>query len=145
MQLCPELMRRLLAQVRAAASTSASASTRYASLPPSSRTLFLTRLPAFAATALPAATLPVRVTAAICGSSRIPATRSLPTSKVAKSPFGSPASRSTLSMASAQPGTLPACLSTTAFPAISAGAAARKTCQNGKFHGITASTTPSGW
>ena len=27
---------------------------------------------------------------------------------------------------------------------MSAGAANLKTCQNGKFHGITASTTPSG-
>jgi len=27
---------------------------------------------------------------------------------------------------------------------ISPGAANRKTCQNGKFHGITARTTPSG-
>ena len=30
-------------------------------------------------------------------------------------------------------------------PAISAGAANRTTCQSGKFHGITASTGPSGW
>jgi hypothetical protein len=30
------------------------------------------------------------------------------------------------------------------FPAASAGAAKRTTCQNGKFHGITASTTPNG-
>ena len=30
------------------------------------------------------------------------------------------------------------------LPAISAGAANRTTCQSGKFHGMTASTTPSG-
>ena len=47
-------------------------------------------------------------------------------------------------MASAQPSTFEACLRTPPLPAISAGAAKRKTCQNGKFHGITASTTPSG-
>ncbi len=58
---------------------------------------------------------------------------------------GKPASRKTSSMASAQPVTLLACLSTPTLPAISAGAAKRNTCQNGKFHGITASTTPSGW
>ena len=57
---------------------------------------------------------------------------------------GKPASRSTSSIASAQPGTLLACFSTAPLPAISAGAAKRNTCQNGKFHGITASTTPSG-
>ena len=28
---------------------------------------------------------------------------------------------------------------------MSAGAANRMTCQSGKFHGMTASTTPSGW
>ena len=48
------------------------------------------------------------------------------------------------SIASAQPGTFDACFSTPALPAISAGAANRKTCQNGKFHGMMASTTPSG-
>ena len=48
------------------------------------------------------------------------------------------------SIASAHPGTFEACFSTPALPAISAGAAKRKTCQNGKFHGMTASTTPSG-
>ena len=58
---------------------------------------------------------------------------------------GKPARRKTSSIASAQPGTLEACFSTAALPAISPGAAKRKTCQNGKFHGITASTTPSGW
>ncbi len=47
-------------------------------------------------------------------------------------------------IASAVAGTFEACLSATALPAASAGAAARKTCQYGKFHGITASTTPSG-
>ncbi len=48
-------------------------------------------------------------------------------------------------MANAQPGTFEACLSSPALPAISAGAANRNTCQKGKFHGITASTTPMGW
>ncbi len=43
-----------------------------------------------------------------------------------------------------RPGTFEACLSTAALPATSAGAAKRKTCQNGKFQGITASTTPIG-
>jgi hypothetical protein len=47
-------------------------------------------------------------------------------------------------MANAQPGTFEACLSTAALPAINPGAANRNTCQNGKFQGITASTTPIG-
>ena len=36
-------------------------------------------------------------------------------------------------------------MSSPTLPATSAGAAKRMTCQNGKFHGMTASTTPSGW
>ena len=41
-------------------------------------------------------------------------------------------------------GTLLACLSSPTLPAINAGAAKRIACQSGKFHGITASTGPSG-
>lgn len=48
-------------------------------------------------------------------------------------------------MARAQPGTFEESFITAALPAISPGAAKRKTCQNGNFHGITAYTTPSGW
>ncbi len=47
-------------------------------------------------------------------------------------------------MASAQPGTLLACFSTAVLPAIRVGAAKRKTCQNGKFQGMTARIVPSG-
>ena len=47
-------------------------------------------------------------------------------------------------MARAQPETLEACLSRPTLPAMSAGAAKRKTCQRGKFHGMTARTGPSG-
>ena len=49
-----------------------------------------------------------------------------------------------LSIAIAVPGTFAACLSTAPLPAISAGAAKRKTCQKGKFQGMMASTTPNG-
>ena len=48
-------------------------------------------------------------------------------------------------MARAHCGTLEACLSRPTFPAISAGAAKRNTCQKGKFHGMIASTGPIGW
>jgi len=66
---------------------------------------------------------------------------------VRKTPSGRPASRMSDSRARAQPGTFEACLSSTVLPAASAGAAARITCQNGKFHGMMASTVPSasGW
>ena len=74
-----------------------------------------------------------------------PATAEGPTRTVEKRPRGKPASRKTSSIASALRGTLEACLRIPALPAISAGAAKRNTCQKGKFHGITASTGPSGW
>jgi len=66
------------------------------------------------------------------------------TKRVRKRSRGNPASRKTSSMASAQPPTLGACFRSPAFPAMRPGAANRKTCQKGKFHGMIASTTPRG-
>ena len=71
--------------------------------------------------------------------------RALPISNVRERSFGKPASRNTCSMASAQPGTFEESFITVPLPAIMPGDANRKTYKNGKFHGITASTTPSGW
>ncbi len=66
--------------------------------------------------------------------------------RVEKTPLGASASSKTCSIASAHWGTLAlaACLRSATLPAMSAGAAKRKTCQKGKFQGITASTAPSG-
>jgi hypothetical protein len=111
--------------------------------PPSSRTHFFSAPPAAAATLRPAPTLPVSVTRGDAGP------RSAPRSPLGPATVRTGLSESrprgnTDSIASAQPGTLLACLRTPPLPAIRAGAAKRKTCQNGKFHGMTASTTPSG-
>ena len=100
--------------------------------------------PAAAATSRPAPSLPVRVTAATRGSSTSRPTRSAPTSSAWKTPSGKPAIRKTSSIAWAHRGTLEACWRRATFPAITAGAAKRNTCQKGKFQGITASTGPSG-
>ncbi len=48
-----------------------------------------------------------------------------------KTPFGNPASLKTSSMASAHCGTFEACFNSAVLPAVSAGAAKRKTCQKG--------------
>jgi hypothetical protein len=48
------------------------------------------------------------------------------------------------SMARAHCGTFEACFSRITFPAMSAGAACLKTCQNGKFHGMMARMGPRG-
>ena len=89
--------------------------------------------------------LPVRVTAFTWGDSITPATRLEPMSSARNKGGGKPACRTISSMASAQPVTLAECFSTPPLPAMRAGATKRNTCQNGKFHGITASTAPSGW
>ena len=112
--------------------------------PPSSSTVFFTACPASSAIREPVAVLPVSVTArtrssAMTGSTAAPGTRS-----TRRRSFGKPASRTASSIASAHWGTLEACLRRAAFPAMNAGARNRTTCQNGKFHGITARITPSG-
>ncbi len=101
--------------------------------------------PASLATCRPAGSLPVSVAARTRGSSMTAWTWPDEMSSVWKAPSGNPARRMMSSIASAHRGTLEACLSRPTFPAIKAGAANRKTCQNGKFHGMIASTGPMGW
>ena len=71
-------------------------------------------------------------------------TSSIDAKRFVKMPSGNPARRKTCSRKSAAPGTFEACFSTPTLPAISEGAANRTTCQSGKFHGMIASTGPSG-
>jgi hypothetical protein len=140
----PLLIIRAFTAILIASSRSALGITTNGSLPPSSSTVFLIRAPACAATCVPAPSLPVSVTATTRGSSMTRSTSLLPISSVWKTPSGNPARRKTSSIASAHCGTLDACLSRPTLPAIKPGAANRNTCQNGKFHGITASTGPIG-
>jgi hypothetical protein len=149
---CPQFQKRASTAFSTADSTSASSRTTKGSDPPSSSTDFLIDRAATAATDAPARSLPVSVTAATSGCSMTravtSATSDSSTSSVVNSAAGAPtaaaASRKTSCAASAQPVTEGACLSSAVLPAASAGAANRTTCQNGKFHGITASTTPTG-
>ena len=128
----------------AAASTSAEGMMMKGSLPPNSITVFLIEAPAAAPTLDPAASLPVNVTAAMRSSSTKGFTIFEGINKVWKAPGGKPASNKISSMLSAERGTLEACLRSPTLPAMSAGAAKRKTCQNGKFHGMIARTGPIG-
>ena len=128
-----------------ARSRSADGRTMNGSLPPSSRTTFLPTAPAWAATARPAPTLPVSVTAATRRSAMTAGTWSVPINSVWRTPSGAPARRIRSSRRSAVRGTLGACLRRPTLPAITAGARNRATCHRGKFHGMMASTTPSGW
>ena len=144
MQDCPLLTTRAWTAIFTARSISALGITMKGSLPPSSSTVFLICRPACDATAMPAGSLPVSVAAAIRWSLRMPSTAAAPISSVWKTSGGKLARRTISSMASAHCGTFEACLSRPTLPAISAGAAKRNACQKGKFHGITASTTPIG-
>gem|GEM_PF-6022221 len=112
--------------------------------PPSSSTVFLMSHPAWAAMARPAASEPVTVTAATRLSERRPSTWRASMRRVWKLPRGKPARRMRASISRAHWGTLEACLSRATLPAMRAGAAKRKTCQRGKFQGMTARTTPMG-
>lgn len=125
-------------------SRSASGRTTKGSEPPSSNTTFLIARPAVAATALPALSLPVRETPRIWGDSINWATFSLLQKTDWKTPFGNPTSWKRREIVVAHPGTFGACFRIMVFPAISAGIEQRKTCQNGKFHGMMIRITPSG-
>ena len=145
MQDWPLLSIRLDTAAATVESMSADGMTMNGSLPPSSRTLVLTFWPARAPTSRPAGSLPVSVTARTRSSSMMPSMTDEPTSSVWNAPSGKPARVRMSSIASATWGTFEACLSRPTLPAMSAGAAKRSTCQYGKFHGMTASTGPSGW
>ena len=97
------------------------------------------------ATDMPARSLPVRVTAAIRGSSMILATSLVSTKRLVNTPSGTPARRKRSSSSRAVCGTFDACLSSPTLPTMRAGAANRTTCHSGKFHGMMASTGPRGW
>jgi hypothetical protein len=141
----PLLRVREVTAVLTAFSRSALGITINGSLPPSSSTVFFMFSPASLATCRPAPSLPVSVAALTRGSSMTDCTWEEEIRSVWKAPSGNPARWMMSSIARALCGTLEACLSNPTLPAMRAGAAKRKTCQNGKFHGITASTGPKGW
>lgn len=145
MQDCPLFRVRALTATSVARSRFVEGMTMNGSEPPSSRTSFLISSPAMAATDRPAGSLPVSVAAATRGSRSTCSTRPEEISRVWNTSSGKPASRKSSSRYKAHCGTFEACLSSPTFPAISAGAANRMACHNGRFHGITASTTPIGW
>ena len=145
MQLWPLFWQRAATPTLTAASRSADGSTTKGSLPPSSSTVFLTSSPATFATAAPALELPVRVTARMRLSRNSRSTTSEPINSVWKTPRGAPARSKTSSAYRAVWGTFDACFSRTTLPAMTPGAANRVTWNRGKFHGMTASTGPSGW
>jgi len=127
--------------VATARSRSASSSTMKGSDPPSSRTVFFNSRPAREATSLPAASLPVSVTAAIRRSRRRSEDqRSGNQQALEKYPPGIPLAEQLLD-SQGTPGTLDACFRMAACRHQRRRGKAEH-CQKGKFQGITARIVP---
>ena len=131
MQLWPLLIVRALPPVSIARSRSASASTTNGIRAAELEHGLLERSPAAAPTLRPARSLPVSVAAAIAGCA-ISRARPPPARAAFEEPSARRPPRTARRSEGAQPQTLDACLSATALPATSAGAAKRNTCQNGE-------------
>ena len=142
----PVLRKRPATALGTTTSRSASSRTTKGSDPPSSSTLFFAARPALAATCEPARLLPVRVTAAIRSSWIRPSTVvghvGLRDDQGAEDAVRQAGVAEDLLDRQRAPVTFGECLRMPALPAIRAGAAKRNTCQNGKFHGMIASTVP---
>ena len=128
-----------------ATSRSASGSTMFGDLPPSSSVTFL-RLPAAARTIiLPTSVEPVNAILSTPGwaANAAPAVSPRPVTTLS-TPAGRPASRHSSARRSADSGVCSAGLSTTVQPVASAGPSFHDAISSGKFHGMIWPTTPTG-
>ncbi len=144
-QSCPALSKTAPGALAAADSRSESAKTMLALLPPSSSVIGLTCAAQAAISCLPTAVEPVKTTLRTSGwvAKRAPTTGPWPGSTW-NTPGGIPASSASSASRSAVSGVSSAGLSTTVFPAASAGARPQAAIGSGKFHGTITPTTPSG-
>ena len=132
---------------RAAASMSASAKTMNGAWPPSSSDTRLTVPAASRARYFPTSVEPVNVifrTSGFCRSS-VPTGPGSWVGTTLQTPGGSPASPMIAAILSAVSGVCSAGLRTTVHPAAIAGPIFRVTIAAGKFQGVIAPTTPTGW
>ena len=128
-----------------AASTSASSKTMNAASPPSSSSGRTTRRAAPAMISRPTWVDPVNVTARTAGwsSSAWVTSRGGPCTRLT-TPLGMPASVSVRIISVAASGAFSETLATTVHPAARAGASLRAWMEQGKFHGVSEATTPTG-
>ena len=129
-----------------ASSRSASSNTMNGALPPNSIVVRLRVGAHCSSSSLPTAVLPVKLSLRTSGLpvSSAPISCGLPTTTL-KQPAGKPARSASSAMASADSGVSSAGLTTTVQPAASAGATLRAIIALGKFQGVIAATTPTGW
>ncbi len=136
-QSCPALSKTAHGAARAAASTSASANTMFADLPPSSSVTRLIVAAAEAAIDAPTSVEPVKAIFPTpgCSTSRCPQVRPGPTTTLT-TPSGTPAAAAISAKRTAVSGVSSAGFSTTVLPAASAGASFQEAIASGKFHGV---------
>lgn len=129
-----------------ASSRSASAKTRPAFLPPSSKETGASRAAAARMIAVPVRDAPVKATASTpgCSVSHWPAESGPRPCTRLKTPAGTPASAITSASRQAVPGVSSDGLATTVLPVARAGATFQVSSSSGRFHGETTATTPSG-
>jgi hypothetical protein len=141
----PEVWYLAATAARAAAPTSASAKTRNGAWPPSSSDTRFSVRAHWAAISRPMRVEPVKETARTSGWRQISRT-STSASPVSteKTPRGTPASSASLPSARAEKGVSIEGTATTVQPAARAAAALRVSMAEGKFHGVTRPTTPTG-
>src|ERR1700744_3083886 len=144
-QSCPALSNTAYGAVAAAFSRSASANTMFGFLPPSPGVPRLVWAAHAAMIDWPTGPEPVKqiLRTAGCSTRNRPTTGPRPHSTWS-TPSGSPASTASAARRSAVSGVSSAGLSSTAFPAASAGANPQVAIGMGKFHGTITPTTPSG-
>ena len=129
-----------------AASRSASANTRPAFLPPSSKLTAFTPSAAARMIALPVADSPVNVIASTPGW-RVRCSPAEPGPKPCtrlNTPSGTPAAAITSASSVAEAGVSSLGLTTTALPQARAGATFQVSSSSGRFHGTMTATTPTG-
>src|SRR5207248_6711284 len=145
-QVCPALRYLDTMAPWTAASRSASSKTIKVALPPSSRPTFFTVEEHCCIRSLPIAVEPVKVRQRTMGLdvSSSPISLADPVTTL-KTPAGIPARSASSPRARAESGVSLAGLHTTAQPAARAGPALRVIIALGKFHGVMAATTPTGW
>ena len=130
-----------------AASRSASSKTTKGALPPSSKDTRLRECAAACMSCFPTSVEPVKASfrTSGCAAKASPIGRDLAPVTTLNTPAGSPASAAISASARAVSGVAEAGLRTTGQPAARAGAILRVTMVAGKFHGVMAATTPTGW
>ena len=130
---------------RIAASMSASGSTMFGDLPPSSRVIFLSVSAALRMIPLPVLVSPVNAILSMpgCSTSAWPTVEPAPVTTF-RTPGGKPASSASSPSARAVSGVWLAGLRMTVLPQASAGATFHAASSSGKFQGTMAATTPTG-